>query len=363
LVDSLRPEVSDRGRAVIAHAFGLELVKRLQVIETLKQHPEIASVPLPPIVLITGHARTGTTLLHNLLALHRLARPMLKWELMRPVPPPNSAGRDTDPRIAKVQAGLDRIRTPDLEQRHWIDAADPEECVWGYTDCTGAMGRSSVVALPTWGSRLWSGNHDAVPTFTEYRSLLQLLTWRSPVPEGGHLVLKAPQTAASLDAFLEVFPQTRVVVLHRDPFRCLISGAALIASLNAPLMSDGMAWPDDGNRELKYLANTRAVLTRLRQSVPQLGGCINTLYADMMADLVGTLNKIHRALEVEPDPAFDDKVQAFLGAQRAGRRAPPNRVAEDFGYTADQVWSDPEVAAYAGAFGVPAEERRVTDVA
>jgi hypothetical protein len=360
--DAQRPEVSDFGRRVVAHAFGVELAKRLKVVDALKNHPEIASVALPRIVLITGHARTGTTLLHNLLAQHRLAKPMLKWELMQPLPPPIAANRSEDPRIGKLQSSLDRIRTPELEQRHWVDAVDPEECVWGYTDCTGAFGRSCVVALPTWGARLWVGDHDARPTFREYRSMLQLLTWRSPAPVGGHLVLKAPQTAADLDQFLEVFPEASVVVLHRDPFRSLVSSAGLISQLNAPMMSDGLAWPDDGRQGCNYLANTRGVLTRLTALQPQLGRCTQTLYADLMADVAGTVNGIHDALDIAPDPEFETKVRSFLAAQRGGRRASPNAHTDTFGYIEDQVRSDPGVAAYVSAYGVPVEEQRISDV-
>src|SRR5688500_8294834 len=65
-----------------------DLARRLRVLDVLRRNPEIDDVPIPPIVYITGLARSGTTLLHNLLALHEKARPVLRWELMEPVPPP-----------------------------------------------------------------------------------------------------------------------------------------------------------------------------------------------------------------------------------------------------------------------------------
>jgi len=62
-----------------------DVARRLRVLDTLRARPEIADVPLPPIVYITGLERSGTTLLHNLMALRADARALLRWELMEPV--------------------------------------------------------------------------------------------------------------------------------------------------------------------------------------------------------------------------------------------------------------------------------------
>jgi len=48
------------------------------------EHPEIRDVPIERPVFILGFPRTGTTLLHNLLAQDPAARPPA---LRRPVPP------------------------------------------------------------------------------------------------------------------------------------------------------------------------------------------------------------------------------------------------------------------------------------
>ncbi|MGH9186315.1 MAG: hypothetical protein ACRD0U_10955 [Acidimicrobiales bacterium] len=50
-----------------------DLERRLRVLDVLSRNPEIDEVEIPPIVCITGLARSGTTLLHNLLALPGVA--------------------------------------------------------------------------------------------------------------------------------------------------------------------------------------------------------------------------------------------------------------------------------------------------
>ena len=44
------------------------LANRLGVVEWRRQHPEVAGVDVVPPIVIIGQARTGTTILHDLLA-------------------------------------------------------------------------------------------------------------------------------------------------------------------------------------------------------------------------------------------------------------------------------------------------------
>ena len=91
---------------------------------------------------------------------------------MRPPPPPEAASYFTDPRIAEVQASLDKLRGTLLEHMHWVDADDPEECTWGLLNCTGLMGQSPSCVLPACGS--WVENADFTETFQEYRNSTSL---------------------------------------------------------------------------------------------------------------------------------------------------------------------------------------------
>ena len=119
--------------------------------QTLREHPEIASVPIPRIVYITGLERSGTTLLHNLFALHCYGRALLRWELMEPVPPPEVQTYATDARIGTVQASVDKLRGSTLEHMHWVNADEPEECVWGFIDAVSMLGQPPACACHSGG--------------------------------------------------------------------------------------------------------------------------------------------------------------------------------------------------------------------
>ena len=223
------------------------LQRRLELTAFLRDHPEINDVPIPPIVMIVGFVRSGTTLLHNLMHRHPRGRGLLRWELMKPLPPPEAATWDHDPRIDDVQAPIDRLRGGALEALHWVDARDPEECPWGYYDCTGLLGRGCVGVMRRWSSFLYDSTLQS--THREYRALVQLLLWRNPVPEGATLVLKSPTSVPHLPAIAETFPDARYVMLHRDPYRALVSAGTIVDTICGPFYADESPYLEDGRGE------------------------------------------------------------------------------------------------------------------
>jgi len=154
--DLASPRLSDSGRASLARLAVRNLETRLRIEETFRRHPEIADVRLPRIVRIGGFPRSGTTLLHQLMSMGPSRRALLRWELVAPLPPPEAATYNDDPRIAKVSAALDALRGSELERMHWVEATEPEECTWGFFDLSGLLGRGCVSVMPRWTELVYS---------------------------------------------------------------------------------------------------------------------------------------------------------------------------------------------------------------
>ena len=74
------------------------LANRLMVEAEVQARPDVAARPVGPALVVTGLPRTGTTLLHNLLALDPASRTLRLLEALRPVPP----------RSARTSAWTDR---------------------------------------------------------------------------------------------------------------------------------------------------------------------------------------------------------------------------------------------------------------
>ncbi len=93
LTAALREEarLSDLGREIAAGELLGLLANRLSLTAWRRDHPEVAAADVHPPIVIVGQARTGTTILYDLLAQDPSTRVPLTWEVDQPVPPPETA--------------------------------------------------------------------------------------------------------------------------------------------------------------------------------------------------------------------------------------------------------------------------------
>ncbi len=199
------------------------LCNRLLLQEYRRRYPQIADQVIRRPLFITGLPRTGSTLLHALLALDVSCRAPLTWEVMHPAPPPESSSYNTDPRIATTARELKwlDIIMPGFKKAHMIDARLPQECI----AITGHSFISYVFESMyfVYSYRAWHESQDKRPAYECHEQFLQHLQWRAP---GTHWVLKAPSHLFTLETLLQVYPDARIVLTHRDPLKVLPSCAS-----------------------------------------------------------------------------------------------------------------------------------------
>jgi hypothetical protein len=356
--DLAQPNLTELGRRFLGTLAVRDLARRLQVLDFLSQHPEVADVPIPPIVYIIGLPRSGTTLLHNVLARNRQARVFRRWELMQPLPPPETATYDSDPRIAAVQASIDKRRGSLLERMHWVNADEPEECPWGFIDSVSMLGQSVSFCMPRWGRFLME--EDLTPALEHYRQVVQLLLWKHPVPPGGFLVLKGPQVAVHIAAFAGVFPEAYFVLTDRDPFRCIVSAALMVHALIEPFCVENPLTDDgrSGRSVLSWVRPSLSALANFADAVPDR--TTRVAYPALVDDPVGTAQRVFATIGVPGDDHLVARIEQFLDRQRAGGRAAPPPELPDSGYVQDDVWCDPVVRDYGERFGIEPERTRLT---
>ncbi len=346
------------GRKFLGSLAVRDLARRLQVLQTLREHPEIAAVPIPRIVYVTGLERSGTTLLHNLVARHRHGRALLRWELMEPVPPPDVETYAHDPRIEIVQASIDKLRGSTLERMHWVNADEPEECVWGFIDAVSMLGQAASMCMPKWQRFL--AEEDLTHAFENYRSVVQTLLWKHPVDPDGFLVLKAPQIGGQISAFADVFPEAQFLITDRDPYRCIVSMAAMGASIIEPFCVENPITAD-GTRHRTVLSWVKPKLTALSSfTAAEPNRVTHVPYPELVGQPDDTVQRALSTLDVPHDPELSGTIQGFLDAQRSGARAAPPSELPTMGYTHDDVLSDPVIADYCRTFTIEPERSRLT---
>ena len=329
--------------------------------ETIRCHPEIEDVQLPPIVRIMGFPRSGTTLLHNLMSLHGNARALLRWELVYPLPPPQAASYATDPRIAKAQRALAPLRGTELERMHWVEATDPEECTWGFLDLSGFIGRAVNSVMPEWVDAVIDPSSRHGETYQEYRLLVKLLLWRNPIPNEGLLILKCPTDNDQIQTFLEVFPEALVVLCHRDPFRTLTSNCRLQEVISGPYLAN----PSDitvGAGDGRLLQTQRDFADAMVAAATTMPDRITSVrYCNLMVNPPDVVASAFRELSLAVDEQqLKQAIAGFVADQQRGSRAAPPADYHSYGHTAAEVRGDTSIAAYIDAFNVPDEEARIS---
>ena len=311
-VDALRNEarLHDLGEQIAAGEIVDYLATRLGLVEWRKQHPEIAEVDVVPPIVIVGQARTGTTILHDLLAQDLSNRVPLTWEVDRPLPPPETATFDTDPRIAASQELLESVELviPGFQAMHPMGALLPQECV----RITGGDFRSLIFPtqyrVPSY-ARWLLDDADMAPAYRYHRTFLQHLQSRHPAPRW---VLKSPGHLWCLGALLDEYPNALLVQTHRDPLRIVASLSSLMSVLRQ-LGSDDISQPDIAAEFADYLASglDRSVAAREDGTVPA-DRVVDVQFRSFMADPFTTIREIYQRLGLELSNESEARMRAFL---------------------------------------------------
>jgi hypothetical protein len=203
------------------------LENRLQLAEARKRQPGIAAERIENPLFITGLPRTGTSILHELLAQDPASRAPLHWEVRFPCPAPEAESYESDPRIerAERQIGLWNQIVPEYTTMHELGARIPVECVQLTTHefvSEEFLGRYQAPSYAAFYAKA-----DLVPAYRFHRAMLQHLQSRN---RRERWVLKAPSHFPVLDTLFAVYPDARVVITHRDPLKILPSVTSILYS-------------------------------------------------------------------------------------------------------------------------------------
>jgi hypothetical protein len=325
-------------------------VNRLEVRATLRQHPEILEEPIASPLLVVGTGRSGTSLLHELLAQdprHRVAR---TWELLHPCPPPERATYHTDARIAAADQEYRfwHLVAPEYQTMHENGGDVPNEDP--LIDTLEFASDHLMGSYPVPSYTRWLARNDPAPAFRAHRRFLQLLQWRGP---GGRWTLKSPSYLAKLPAFFAEYPDAYVVLTHRDPLVVLPSLVSVMATLQW-MHSDTV----DVERIVKSAVHGTAIAMDLAMgwradgTIPD-DRIIDVRFADLAADPVGTvrtvLERAGGALAVDAEP----RMRGYLDARPRDRHGRHEYDFSDTGLDADETRA--RFAAYQARYDVPSE--------
>jgi hypothetical protein len=349
---SQEARLSEIGTVVVETDIVGYLKTRLSLMGWRKNHPQIGTADVLPPVVVIGQARTGTTILHDLLAQDQAARVPLAWEVERPVPPPETETYDTDPRIAEVeeQQSMVDLVIPDFRKMHPVGPRLAQECV----RMTGSAFRSMIFPtqyrVPTYGQWLLY-EADMGPAYRWHRGYLQHLQSRHPAQRW---VLKSPGHIWCLEALLDAYPEALLIQTHRDPLRIIASVASLMALLRR-LACDDPSMPECAAEFAEYilLGLDRSVDARERGL---LAGdrVVDVQFGEFMADQISSLRTIYERFGYELSDVTEQRMRDFLAANPADKYGTHTYTFADTGLEEGE-WRE-RARRYQEYFDVPSEK-------
>lgn len=322
------------------------LTSRLQVVDDRRRHPEIAAEPIRRPLFVTGLPRTGTTLLHGLLAQDPASRAPLHWESVFPSPPERSKQRQR-PRIdaaARQLRWFHRLN-PDIRRMHALGATLPEECLIITSHSFQSYQFQTSHHVPSY--QAWLEQQDLRPCYAWHRRFLQHLQWRA---RSERWVLKAPAHLFGLPALFATYPDAGVVFTHRDPTEVAASLASLTTVLRRTFSETtdpravGAEMSERWARGIyKALADRDAGCARAEQF-------FDVRYTDLVRDPIGTVRRLYAHFDMAFTDAAEDRMRRFLAANPKDKNGRHAYTLGDFGLTVEGERA--RYRAYAERFGL-----------
>ena len=302
------------GIAAAAQVCRWLLTSRLEFIEDRNRYPVAAEVIDAPM-FVTGEPRSGTTLMHALMAVDPDARALRFWEVMYPSPPPGLAGSD-DPRRARAD---DDWREINAKMPKWLhshpyndmlgDGLPEDERTWAFdfrvmtpTAWWRVPMQSLVGGLAT----------DAAAQYRLHKAMLQQLQYARPRK---YWVLKGFHGFRLTEMF-ETYPDATLVWLHRDPVQVAASRTMMMADI-----AEGMAGPVDLHALAKmHLELTRAgVANTMSNPMVDDPRILHVRYTDFIGDQVAAVRRYYafggRVLTTRAESAM----RSYLADNRGDR--------------------------------------------
>jgi hypothetical protein len=192
--------------------------------------PAVLAAPVRAPVFITGMPRSGTTFLHRLIVQDRTTIAPRLYHLVHPdlahSGPVASCLRKAGVRL---QLALFRLIAPEFHALHPLGVDEPEECTDIIAQVFHSSRFESSYRVPSYGA--WLHATGFLDAYRFHRRFLQHLQMHCPERRW---VLKSPDHVFALDELRAVYPDARLVVMHRDPVRVLASVARLTQVMRTP---------------------------------------------------------------------------------------------------------------------------------
>lgn len=344
------------GRHMVRERLVATLANRMRIEEQFRRHKEIGESNVAAPVVIVGLQRTGTTVLHRMLAADRRFRAVASWEALAPAPlgkddRPQQSGV-SDPRVANAAMAERALKylAPDFFAVHPVEAGAPEEDVLLLDLSFRSTVAEATLRVPTFSR--WLEDQDQEPAYRMLERCLKLLQWQRPgsasPTEGGptRWVLKTPHHLEWLDVLLGVFPTAKIIWTHREPKATVGSFCSMVAHGRGVFSDriDPLEIGRDWGRKVERMVS-RAMKARDDAGERYF---VDVRYEDLTRDPIGQARRIYGAIGLDFTRDTETVMRDLLRTHTQHRHGVHRYELSDFGLRAGEL--DERFGAYRARF-------------
>ena len=331
------------GRLMTKQELLRSLRARLLLAAAVDAAPEITDRPVSAPVIITGPARSGTSILFELLALDPDLRAPAAAEALHPVALPEAAALAEPLVLSQCEQEFWADVQPEFQALHELRSDLPVECVTITQGSFCGFHWSMIAPLAGWLP-------DPALNYAYERQFLQVLQHGAgPV----QWVLKTPAHLMLLPLLFAAFGDAWVVQTHRDPAKTMPSTVSTTAMIQW-LRTDDV---DVAGAAQSVLAAFTAGLNgsvQLRASgaVPA-ERFVDVHFTELMSDPVATLSAAYARMGRDFTDSHAVAVLHYLAHKPKGKFGVHRYAPEDWGFTAEGLRAS--MAPYIDHYGVRSE--------
>jgi hypothetical protein len=332
------------GRLITRQELQRSLRTRLLLAQAWEREPTVRDESIVAPLIVTGPARSGTSILFELLWLDPALRAPLAWEGLHPFPfEEDDAGSDRRLAVTECEQELWADLQPEFAAMHELRSDLPIECVTLTQACFCGPHWSMVVGgavLP-----------DMAEMYAFHVRMLKVLQYGS-MPERTWL-LKTPSHLATLDLVFATYPDAWIVQTHRDPAKTMPSTVSIAAMVQ---------WMRSDHVDLEMI-RTRIDLA--------FGGILNQVaerrtqnefpnrfvdihFQSLLRDPVDTLRRAYDRMGREFSDGHGEAIARYLSQKTRGKFGVHKYTPEEWGF--DRSALHKQLATYIKTFDVELED-------
>lgn len=330
--------VSANGRLTLTGRLGARrilrwhLINRLNIEALLREHPEIRDISIERPIFIVGWWRTGTTFLHNLLALDPANRVPKTWELWFPTPELEDRERDIALRQQKTfkLLKLSRWLVPEQSTAHHIEVDGPEECLHFLEN--QFVSTTLMIAFCAHEYGHWLLEQDMSKTYEYLKLQYQILQWHTP---GRRWIFKCPFHLLHLETLLDTFPNAELIFTHRDVLKAVPSACSMSTITTAKFIRNpdlhalGDFWVDMYRQGIDRAKDTRNKLDPAHM--------LDIDMHELTSDPKKIVEKIYERFRIPFPAEMPGWIDGYLAANPRSKHGVHKYTLEEFGLDPDAV--------------------------